>query len=626
MTSMLPRVHMGWARIAFCTILVLAPLGAAEPVRGADHTANYDRYGADQVARGARTIPVLARLEYQSAQDLLTKGEKEQAEDHLRRALRFDPNYSTAYFALARLEIGRADTDGLVHAIQGVYSLAQTFESQRRMAVNGASLFSYVLLLVNLVVCLAFSIKYLPYVTHKLTEWLQRRYNAALPRVVSYLILLSPVFFFIDTIIPLAYLTVLCWLSMYRRERVVVVVLVAPFIVAGWLDIHVRLAAVVADPKSFTTLVDRANNAASDEHLIQCLEQTRPAGLEAQKDLALGLLHLKGKRYYDASDFLFQSLSLDPQQTMGYINLGNVHFLQGDYEKALQGYRKAESIDPVDPICQYNLAQAYIKTLLMKEASRSLQLAGPGVDNERATYAQDAFEAALVLPKLFSDKELWRIAVAEAKSLDEGRAAEGHVFFPWLPRRAGAVVVVTALVLALLLGRLIDPDKLTFQCSNCGTLTCRDCCNTDKDVSLCRGCASTIESVSSEKVVEALLRQRRQAILIRRRKATRLVSMVLPGVRDIYYGHVSRGVALALSFSASVVGLLTRRPELLDPTAFDTGTPLWQIVAGAAGIVLAYVLSARSRPGSSFKPQHHRAGARHVTETTVEPTKTTHVA
>ena len=57
--------------------------------------------------------------------------------------------------------------------------------------------------------------------------------------------------------------------------------------------------------------------------------------------------------------------SKSPNGSMGYVNLGNVYFIQGQYEKALEGYRKAESIDPEDPVCQYNLAQAFIKTLLI---------------------------------------------------------------------------------------------------------------------------------------------------------------------------------------------------------------------------------------------------------------------
>jgi hypothetical protein len=245
----------------------------------------------------------------------------------------------------------------------------------------------------------------------------------------------------------------------------------------------------------------------------------------------------------------------------------------------------------------------------MKEASRSLHLAGTGVEKEKTRYVSEAFDAAPVLPKLFSDKDLWHLAIAESKSLDESRVAEGRGLFPWLPRRGGAVTVLVALGLAVLLSRLIKPEAWTFQCSNCGKLTCSACCSEERDMSLCRECAKTIESVSSEKVVEALLRQRRQSTLIRRRKSVKFTSMVLPGVRDVGYGHITRGLFVALVFSVSFVFLLTRGSVLRDPTAAAVHAPLWRIFSAAACIVGAYALSLSSKPSTTFTPQRRRSSA-----------------
>lgn len=620
------RYRQRWPWIAFCTAFVLASLTLAGAANGSDSAANRERYLRDDIRRGARKITVLAHVEYGLAGEAAKAGDKDGAAEHLRLALRYDPDYSDAYFALARLSLTRFRPDAAVYLIQGAISLGKTFGGQARLAVNAASTLSYLLLVLNLVVCVAFSIKYLPYTAHKLAGRMRKRYNAALPRLVSYLILLTPVVLFADTIIPLAYLTVLCWLSMYRREKVLVVVLVAPLIVAGFFDVHVRLASVLSDPKSLTSLVDRANTARSDEHIVQAIERAPAAELECEKNLALGLLYLKDSRYYDASDRLFKAVSIGPNRAMGYINLGNVHFLQADYEKALQGYRKAESIDPGDPVCQYNLAQAYIKTLLMKEASRSLQAAGTGVDREKGRYAEAAFDAAIVLPRLFSDEEMWRLSLAEARSLDAERAAEGKAIFPWLPGRTGAIIVILTLVLAVALSKFIDPERLAFQCSNCGMLTCSDCCVEDRDLNLCRECARTVERVTSEKVVDALLRQKRQATFLRRKKSAKFVSMALPGVRDIYYGHVSRGLAVAFFFSLSVVFLVTGGTALADPSWSAGSNPLWRMIAGAAGIAAAYALSAVSKPNFSFKPQRHRVAAEKAVESANEPPKDTRAA
>jgi len=612
--------------IAFCTVFALLSIVLAGAAQGSDSSSNRDRYLREEIRRGARKITVLAHVEYELAADAARAGDKDRAEEHLRLSLRYDPDFSDAYFALARLSLSRFRPDAAVYFIQGVLSLGKAFGGQARLAVNAASTLSYILLVLNLVVCVAFSIKYLPYVAHKLSERMGKRFNAACPRAATYLVLLTPVVLFADTIIPLAYLTVLCWLSMYRREKVLVVVLVTPFIVAGFFDVHVRLASVLSDPKSLASLVDRANTARSDEHIVQAIERAPAAELECEKNLALGLLYLKDQRYYDASDRLFKAVSLDPNRTMGYVNLGNVHFLQADYEKALQGYRKAESIDPSDPICQYNLAQAYIKTLLMKEASRSLQIAGTGVDKEKGRYAEEAFEAAIVLPRLFSDVEMWRLSLAEARSLDAERAAEGKAIFPWLPGRAGAVIVILALALAVALSRLINPEKLAFQCSNCGLLTCSGCCVEDRDLTLCRECAKTVEGVTSEKVVEAILRQKRQATFLRRKRSAKVVSMALPGVRDIYYGHVSRGLAVAFFFSLCFVFLVTGGTALTDPASSAEGNPLWRMIIAAVGILAAYALSAVSKPNFSFKPQRHRVSSPRNVESASESPKDTRAA
>jgi tetratricopeptide (TPR) repeat protein len=616
--------HRGWFGIAICTVLLSTFSSLLEAAPAAEE-AYRDGYRRQEIARGARKLTVLAQLEYRSAIERIESGERDEAVEHLLQAIRFDPEYAPAYFALSRTALLRLDIDAPVYLIQGVSVALGNFRKQSALAVGSVSALAYILLVLNFIVCTAFAIKYLPYLAHKLSERLERRFNASLPTTASYLLLLSPVLFFVNTIIPLAYLTVLCWLSMYRREKVLVVLLVAPFVFSGFFDIHFRLGTVLADPKSLTSLADRANDAGGDEYLIQAIEQAPAAGVESDKNLALGLLYLKAGRYYEASDRLFKAVSLEPNRTMGYVNLGNVRFMQADYEKALQGYRKAEGIDSMDPVCQYNLAQAYIKTLLMKEASRALQLAGSGIEEEKSRYAEEAFEAAVVLPRLFSTQELWNLALDEARSLDQARLAEGRNLLPWLPGRASAIIVILAVVLAVLLTRLIDPETLTFQCSNCGMLTCNACCVSARDTTLCGECAAAIESVTSEKVVDALLRQRRQAVVVHRRRSARLVSIVLPGMRDLQFGHVARGLGLAAVFSASIVLPLAGASGSGGAVSTEN-LSVWKLAAGAVGVLVAFILSVRSKPSYTFKPQRHKGSQTRSGEALSERPKTNRAA
>ncbi len=584
--------------------MILALIVLAVPVK--DAGAGVSLYRSEQVENGARKIPILAQMSYRNALAALDDGDKVQAEKQLLLAIRYDPDYSDAYFTLARIKALSLQPDAPVYLFQAVESLWRTFRTQKLLAVNGAAAVSFVLIALNLLACLAFAIKYLPFVAHKLSETLEKRFNTAFPGFVSYLILLSPVVAFVGTVIPLAYLTVLCWLFMFRRERVLIFALMAPLIVAGIVDRHVQLAEILTNPKSLTSLVDRANESAGDDYLITEIGRTQRTGLEAEKNLALGLLHYKKGSYYDASENLFKSTSLQPENTANYINLGNVHFMQGEYEKALQGYRKAEVIDPVDPVCQYNLAQAYIKTLMMKKASQSLHTASEGgIEHEKSRYAPDALDAQLVFPKLFSRQELWALALKESKLQVDSASIGALSGFAGIPRRAGAILLLLTLAAAVILSRLVKPEKLTFQCSNCGNLTCNTCCSNDRDMSLCADCAETIKTVSSEKVVDALLRQKRQSVLVRRKKSTRVVSMLLPGIRDIFYGRVGRAVFVAGLFSISLTFLIFRGAIVKDPFAVVVQTPLWKLILPVIGIVFSYVLAGASKPNFKFRTQRY---------------------
>lgn len=598
--------------VAICMILGSIVLA----IHVTDARAGASLYRSEQLENGARKIPILAQMSYRNALNALEEGDKVQAEKQLLLALRYDPHYTDAYFTLARIKLLGLKPDAPVYMIKAVESLWQTFHAQKLLAVNGAAALSLMLIALNLLACLAFSIKYLPFVAHKLREILGKRFNTVFPGFVSYLILLSPVIAFAGTVIPLAYLTVLCWLFMFRRERVLIFLLMAPLIAAGIVDRHVQLAATLTNPKSLTSLIDRANESAGEDYLITEIGRTQRKGLEAEKNLALGLLHYKKGSYYDASEHFFKSTSLQPENTANYINLGNVHFMQGEYEKALQGYRKAEGIDPLDPVCQFNLAQAYIKTLMMKKASQSLHTASEGgIENEKRRYAPDALDMQLVFPKLFSKKTLWSLALKESNLQIETATIGPLSGFAGIPRRAGAVLLLLTLAAAVILSRLVKPEKLTFQCSNCGNLTCNSCCSNDRDMSLCADCAETIKSVSSEKVVDALLRQKRQSVLVRRKKSTRVASMLLPGIRDIFHGRVGRAVFVAGLFSISVVFVIFRGAIVKDPFAVVTEAPLWKLILPVIGIVISYVLSGASKPNFKFRTQRHGGQSSRIVET-----------
>ncbi|UCH82603.1 MAG: tetratricopeptide repeat protein [Candidatus Latescibacterota bacterium] len=601
--------------IAICTIVVVVAVAASAATAAVDdiHRA---RYLEEKVSEGAVKIPVLAQVTYRDALASIDAGNGELAREQLHRSLLYDPDYADVYFTLARIKARALELDAPFYFMLALGALWRSFDSQRFMALNGAALLILVFFTLSLIVSAAYAIKYFPYAAHKLKEILQKRLNAAAPGFAVFLILSVPLLLVPGPIAILAYVTLITWVFMHRRERILIVALITPLVLIGIFDLPVRLAATLSNPTSMSSLIARANDSAANDHLIQTIERTPAPSAKAEKDLALGLLYLRGKRFRDASEHLFEVISTDPECSMAYINLGNVHFLQGDYERALQGYRKAEDIYPLDPVCQFNLAQGYIKTLLMKKASRSLQIAAnSGIDFEKGVYAAPVLDSITVLPKRFSKTELWKLALAEARAMPKQKLSAFSLPLARVPLSVGAWVLLVALTAAVVFSRFVNPASLTYQCSNCGRLTCENCSHDDRDMSLCEQCAKTIESVSSERVVEALLRQKRQSFLVRRRKSARLITMILPGVRDVYYERILRGVLVAGLCSLSLVFLYTKGSIVRDPLAVTQQSHLWKTVLSAVGICLAYVLSIRGKQSGKFRSKRGAPSAKTANDT-----------
>jgi hypothetical protein len=75
-----------------------------------------------------------------------------------------------------------------------------------------------------------------------------------------------------------------------------------------------------------------------------------------------------------------------------------------------------------------------------------------------------------------------------------------------------------------------------------------------------------------------------------------MLTAALPGLRDIYYGRISRGVALAVLFSFSLILLWAKGFLVKDWLSIDTHVPLWKIVVPSAAIAVTYALSIFARP------------------------------
>jgi hypothetical protein len=216
----------------------------------------------------------------------------------------------------------------------------------------------------------------------------------------------------------------------------------------------------------------------------------------------------------------------------------------------------------------------------MAESSKALKkAAAAGIDRVKNSYAELSQPYLQVYPKTFTNRELWQISRSEGLAHETNFLSQMLHPLTRFSARSSAWMLFGALLLAVILSRAFKKTSLTFQCSNCGELTCDNCC----------------EDMGGTYLIEALLRQRRHGVLVRRRKTIRLLTLWLPGMRDLYYGRITRGVLLTLTFSLSVIQLWSKGYIVKDWNTMVTTVGLWKWVLPSAGIVITYLMSVFSK-------------------------------
>jgi Tfp pilus assembly protein PilF len=594
--------------LAFCTGVVVLAGHADAGFAGAE---NLTRYTYAQVRAGAATLTLPAQLEYRYGIQALKRGESEAAEKHLKSALALLPSYPDAHFTLARLYAARFSPDAVYHLTQGVTSMLSNFDAQSAFAVNAGVMVSLVFLLALAIVWISLAMRYLPFLAHRIGETLKNKFNAAVPRVCAFLLLLAPLALMPGYATAMALVLVATFSFMRRRERVFTFILTTTFAALMWFTPWLDRFSTVADPTSLVSLIARANESPADPELAGRIEAVDVPGLAAERETALGMLAMRGHDDQRAVEHLIAAISLKPNKAIAYVNVGNVYYINAQYNKALEGYRKAEQVDSTDAVGQYNLAQAYIKTLLMSESSHALERASQiGFTRESEEFAVASRATWAVYPRIYDRRDLWGMALAEGRNKNPGVLAHALESAMWQSPRASFWIALAGLAAALASLRFVKRHGLAFQCSNCGEITCDGCCRGDRGTFVCQACAQAVGGVTSDKVLDALLRQRRQGVIVRRRKSMRWLTAWLPGVRHIFYGRFASGFALAALFSFSLLNLWMRGYPLPHWTAIPSATPLWKWVLPSFGIALSYAIAIMSR--QLFETRTTRTGTSRV--------------
>lgn len=369
---------------------------------------------------------------------------------------------------------------------------------------------------------------------------------------LALVLLAAPVAFGLGPFATLAVAALAIWLYLGLAERVVVTVALAALLALPWAA--GEAARVTAWTGTLAETVHALEHGAvPDEEAAALVASADAAGPGAPAPLLAALgRHAKRRGDLALAERLYgAAAAADPRAAALDVNLGNVHFLRGDLDRARAAYLAAQDRAAGDlvvlGVAHYNLSKVYLRTSHMEQSTRNREKAeSEAGDFLRAHGSDDDFSANWYLV----DVPVAPARIAALASADGSAAAltgwvRGRLLgtlpaaaWPW----GGAAFLVGLWALGLA-SRALAPSR---PCARCGGPSCRRC-----DPAAGEECGQCLNVFARRAAVDARDRLRKEAQVRRHARLTRAVTRVLAvvggGAGQVFHGAVVRGAAALLA-------------------------------------------------------------------------------
>jgi len=529
------------------------------------------------------------------AKAALRDGKTEEAIPMLEAAGIFSSSNPEPALILARVELMRGNPEFLLHFIEAVKRGTSSFYRSALFSVNMYILFISSAGIALLLFLLALAVKYNGEIFHKPEEILSRKFK--LPRteylglaVLAALLLLRPGF-----AVYIVLLSALVWRVVSSREKTALVSVIILLAAGSFFIQRTDSSGPILDEHSVTRKLSLINEQGATDRLIGLIRGIDQPEFLAEKNFALGTLMYRRGRLISAREHLKRSITEKNNFIPSYINLGNVYFQQEDFDKALAGYRNALTFDSTSAIAHYNIGQACIKKMHFNLSSSALKKARRfGIEEYKTGNPMVAIRNPEVLTCGFRKSDLKDIAARESRIESFrlfDRIFRGYVFVPfgWL-----WFLLPAGILAGIALNRLLPDEWEIIHCDNCLQTVCPDCVDTSRGLTLCSECTSVVEGLSSVKVMEALLRRRRQ------KKISDVISGkwramgIVPGGTYILKDKRISALMIMMLCSVSFNLLIRNGLYFKDPRFMFTPDSLWRIIVPSVVIGFFYIISLRS--------------------------------
>lgn len=530
-----------------------------------------------------------ARLDYRQADRALHAGDPVRARQLLKRAAEEDPRFYQPHRKLAWLDARAGRSSILGEVLESTYDRWSGYRNQALATTNALIGLDLVLGVFLVWVTAFFLVRYLPYLHHRVSRSvLVENHRARFARWLWPAVLAPFAAALSWGLIPWLALSILVvWIHADRRPRTILALVLLVLLAQG---VWPRPAATIltgTDMSSRAALVERAAYEPPSTGLLHEVDLAL-ARHEDDPDLlsARGLLLARRGDFEPSATTLRRALELRPDDAMATGNLAAVHFFRGDVDRAVAGFQRAVALDSARAVSFYNLSQAYLQKLYLKEGGEALQ-AALSRDFSLTSQVERLPRGAVYFlrPDL---ADAWRIAWSSDASLTPFDLLEPWRRWIGVPPAHVTGWLGGTLLLAIVLGLIFPRRKLVFECANCGSLTCRHCRGEHEGAVLCTDCAAIARRAKSEVVLTTMLRNRRRESDTRYQDRLRTLDRTFPGAGRLIDGAQRKGVFSAALVSLATVAIALGGAPLHDPWA--TSSEGFFTAPRIAGFVLLLLL------------------------------------
>jgi tetratricopeptide (TPR) repeat protein len=544
---------------------------------------------------GIRRYPLFAYSATSIARIAEQNGDRVTADWSLAAARKLDDDLPEVRFAAADIYAARRDwARAARHLGAGVANIADDFAS-RTLATSNLLVVVWLSLAIGAIVfALILFYRHSRTALHDFREAISAKtaFSSAATTVIAVALLFLPLFLWLGPQWLLLYWFALFFAYATLAERIASALLL---VVLAALPVALEHRAYVvagANAPVVRAAADAVQNSYDPEVVQRLAEMTGALPEEPLLHLLLGNLQMQYGSDADAAVSFRRAVELNDRLAGAHLNIGNLHFLNNDFQAAISEYQKAQRLDPEMAIAYYNHAVTSGEQYNFDIQGQQLALARRH-DRSLIERLSANRPPQKVVRYNLPIASAWRLQQRLARMPETGEIFGAYPRFAVIEASANSLTVgsLLALLVAPLIWRRRKARGLAGACIKCGRTFCHRCKSARESTTYCTQCIhiylkrdGVAVDTKRSKQLEVLAHQAKQL------KLRKLMTSLLPGSAQVVDGRVFRGLLLLLLFSGFV--LLAVFVGRLAPSVTPAGLfGQFLRTASIAGAVVVWVLA-----------------------------------